>query len=99
MSVPDAAAFTWTSVRIERTGGLAGIAVGAEHDIGSLTALQRLALTGLAARAGKPIAPAPGADRFSYPVCRRHADGTVQSFPVPETGLPDCLTSLVRTAS
>jgi hypothetical protein len=99
VSVPDAAAATWTSVRVERTGGLAGIAIGAEHDIGSLTALQRVALTGLAARAGQPTAPTPGADRFSYHVCLRHADGTVQSFPVPETGLPECLTSLVRAAS
>ena len=58
-------------VRIERRGGLAGLAVSATHDYAALSEAQQQALgqvikAASAARGQSEDRGAPGADRFSY---------------------------------
>lgn len=92
------------SVRIERRGGLAGLAVSARHDYAALSAGQQQALGRLieasAAKApagarGMP-GPAQGADRFSYRLHVVDAAGGEQVLDVPEDAMPEELESLAK---
>lgn len=90
-------------VRIERRGGLAGLAVSAEHDVAALSAAQQQALGRVieAAASERPArsrgAP-PGADRFSYRLHVEDAAGGEQVIDLPEDAMPSALESLARPA-
>ncbi|HET7834409.1 MAG TPA: protealysin inhibitor emfourin [Variovorax sp.] len=93
-------------VRIERRGGLAGLAVSAEHDFAALSAAQQQALGRVIEAAsdrparsrGAPPGPAPGADRFSYRLRVEDAAGGEQVIDLPEDAMPPVLESLAKPA-
>jgi len=94
-------------VRIERRGGLAGLAVSAERDFTALSAAQQQALGRVIEAAaadrparsrGAPAGPAPGADRFSYRLHVEDAAGGEQVIDLPEDAMPSVLESLAKPA-
>ena len=85
-------------VRIERSGGFAGLHASVELEGAALTAPQRHALLALVGTAGAaraaPAAPAP--DRFSYRVRVTDADGRSLTLTLGEEDMPDALQDLCR---
>lgn len=89
------------SVRIERTGGLAGIPVSVDVKGATLTAAQRKALDEVSQAAPKgaaaAAAPTPrGADRFSYRLHVVHSDGQQRVIDVSEDDMPHALGILAK---
>ncbi|MGO4395715.1 protealysin inhibitor emfourin [Variovorax sp. M-6] len=96
---------TVRSVRIERRGGLAGLAVSATHDYVALSAAQQQALAqvieaaashGPARVRGAPAGPAPGADRLSYRLHVQYSAGVEQVLDVSDDAMPSVLESLAK---
>ena len=102
----DPARPTVRSVRIERRGGLAGLAVNARHDYAALSAAQKQALGQLiraapskgqpAAARGAPAGPVPGADRFGYRLHIEDSAGGEQVLDVSDDAMPAALESLAK---
>jgi hypothetical protein len=91
----------WTRLRIERSGGLAGLRASATVDATALTADQTQALATLRAAAqGRALRPAAaasagrGADRFAYRVHLVLADGSSRTLDVAESDMPEALSAL-----
>jgi hypothetical protein len=86
------------SVRIERRGGLAGLAVSVTHDYAALSAAQQQALGQVikAAASNGPASPAPGADRFSYRLRVEDSAGVEQVLDLSDDAMPSVLESLAK---
>ena len=89
------------SLRIERTGGLAGLPVSVDVDGATLTAAQRKALNKVsqAAPKGPAAASAPppgGADRFQYRLHVVQSDGQQRVIEVSEDDMPQALGMLAK---
>ncbi len=92
----------FTSLRVERTGGIAGLKLSAQHDFAALSKAQQQAVSRVAHQpaAGGPVgatrAPQPGADRFTYRLHLTDADGNERTVELPEDAMPDTLKPLVQ---
>ena len=89
------------SLRIERTGGLAGLPVSVEVDGASLTAAQQKALDKVSQAVQKDLAAAPaavarGADRFRYRLHVVQSDGQQRVIDVSEDDMPQALGVLAK---
>ena len=89
------------SLRIERTGGLAGLPVSVDVDGATLTAVQRKALDKVSQAAPKgptaTAAPTPrGADRFHYRLHVLQSDGQQRVLEVSEDDMPQALGMLAK---
>ena len=86
------------SVRIERSGGFAGLKASVELEGAALTAPQRHAVMALVGTAGaaRAAAAVPAPDRFSYRVHVTDADGRSLTLTLSEEDMPDALRSLCR---
>lgn len=90
-----------SSIRVERRGGLAGLRASAELAAADLSAPQRAAAAKLLAVASAPASaqrasPPAGADRYSYRVHLRTADGAEQVFDFGEDDLPSAFAGLAK---
>ncbi len=89
-----------SSIHIERSGGLAGLRAHADVTAGDLSTAQRAAVGQLLAAAPAPAAskgaPTRGADRYSFRVCVRSADGSEKVLTVSEDEMPDALADLAK---
>lgn len=91
-------------VRIERSGGLAGMAARGECDVSALSSRQQALLTRLIGRFGSEERPRSAgvddrgvpADRFRWCVQLDCVDGTRHQFEVPDGGMPQELGALVQ---
>lgn len=85
-------------VRIERSGGFAGLKASVELDGAALTAPQRTAVLALVspARAARAAPAVPAPDRFSYRVQVTDADGRSLTLTLSEEDMPDALQGLCR---
>jgi len=104
---PDASEPTVRRVRIERRGGLAGLAVSAVHDFAALSAAQQQALAKVidaaasnppARTRGAPAGAAPGADRFSYRLHVEDSAGAERVIDLGEDAMPSILEPLAKPA-
>lgn len=89
------------SLRIERTGGLAGLPVSVEVDGATLAAAQQKALDKLSQAVQKDPVAAPaevprGADRFRYHLHVMHSDGQQRVIDVSEDDMPQALRILIK---
>ena len=86
------------SVRIERSGGIAGLKASVELEGGALTAAQRNAVLTLVDTIGAPRAApfAPAPDRFAYRVHVTDAQGRSLTLTLSEEDMPDALQGLCR---
>lgn len=90
-------------LRIERSGGFAGLHLKAEHEVQALGAAQRKALAQLLQRPPVAAAAAPAArrgapaaaDRFHYRVQLTFPDGRQQQLDLAEDDMPEALAGLV----
>lgn len=79
-------------LKIERTGGFAGLPAVGERDESDLTAAQHQALKQLL-QSPPSSAPSPGADRFHYKVTVEDENGT-RELQVPEHLMPEALAGI-----
>lgn len=90
------------SLRIERTGGLAGIPVSVDVDAATLTAAQRRALDKVSQATPKDPTTATagsmarGADRFHYRLHVLQSDGQQRVLEVSEDDMPLALGLLAK---
>ena len=89
------------SLRIERTGGLAGLPVSVEIDGATLTAAQQKALDKVSQAVQKDPAAAPaavprGSDRFHYRLHVVQSDGQQRVLDVSEDDMPQALGVLAK---
>jgi hypothetical protein len=82
-------------VRVERSGGLAGLAARGERDEATLSPAERRAAEALLRAPPPSSARSPGADRFSYRVTIEH-DGTTHELTVPEAAMPGELAAIAQ---
>ena len=100
----DAALPAVRSVRVERSGGLAGLKASGERAGDSLTGPQREAVHKVLQNAAAPTASGTaggvargGADRFGYRVRVVHDDGSERSIDVFEDDMPKVLAAIAKS--
>ena len=86
------------TVRIQRRGGLAGLAAHVELHYAELSVTQRAAVDRIAAAPVGKGAPAAagGNDRFSFRVEIVHASGESHVIEMPEDAMPGALAGLAK---
>jgi len=102
MTAPTAApagASSFASVRIERSGGLAGLRRAVAASSAELTPACRNAVNDLLDKAkshSSPNTSSGGADRYSYRVHVAQANGSLHSVDVAEDDMPEALADWVQ---
>lgn len=79
-------------LKIERTGGFAGLPAVGERDESELTAAEHRALKRLL-QSPPPSTASPGADRFHYKITVEDENGT-RELQVPEHAMPEALAGI-----
>ncbi len=82
-------------LKIERSGGFAGVPAVGERDENHLTSAERQALQSLLQSPPSSTA-SPGADRFHYKVTVEDENGT-RELQVPEHAMPEILAAIAQT--
>ena len=96
-----AGACSFASVRIERSGGLAGLRRAVAASSAALTPACRDAVIGVLDTAKShagPFASSGGADRLSYRVHVTQANGSLHTVDVAEDDMPDALADWLQDA-
>lgn len=95
------ATHTIQTVRIQRRGGIAGLAAHVELRYAALSTAQRAAVDRVAGTPSTKSAPpsaAGGNDRFSFRLEIVHASGESRVIEVPEDAMPGVLAGLAKPA-
>ena len=90
-----------SAVRLQRSGGIAGLQLAAAPRVANLSPAQHRALLALLPAPGAhpaPAGPMRGADRFVYRVQLTLADGQQHQLTLPEDAWPDVLSPLLQPA-
>lgn len=96
MSTDPASARPDLRLRIERSGGLAGLRLRREIDTAALTPAQRRALAGLGSGQLAAAAAPCGADRFHYRITWLQGQGELHSLDLDEDAMPRALAALLK---